>query len=95
MLNFDFLKKGLGIIYPPHFVFNFSATYISCYILLTDLISLPDCFYFTRYWSICVLIVFSLDCDVINFEINLIFLIKPFFLHDRQKSKYLDNEKIF
>ena len=24
------------------------------------------------------------SCDVINFEINLIFLIKPFFLHDQK-----------
>ena len=35
---------------------------------------------------------------VINFEINLIFLIKPFFLHDqtvKTKFKYLENEKSF
>ena len=24
MLNFDFLEKGLGIICPPHFVYDFS-----------------------------------------------------------------------
>ena len=33
-----------------------------------------------------------------NFEINLIFLIKPFFPHDqksRQKIKYLENERSF
>ena len=38
------------------------------------------------------------DCDVINFEINLIFLIKSFFYKttkSRQKSKYLENEKSF
>ena len=23
MLNFDFLEKGLGIVYPPHFVYDF------------------------------------------------------------------------
>ena len=31
-----------------------------------------------------------------NFEINLIFLLKPFFLHDKkswEKRKYFDNEK--
>ena len=27
----------------------------SSYILLTDQVSLPDCLYFLRYWSICVL----------------------------------------
>ena len=38
------------------------------------------------------------DCDVINFEINLIFRIKSFFCKtkkSRQKSKYLENEKSF
>ena len=24
MLNFDFLKKGLGMVFPPHFVYGFS-----------------------------------------------------------------------
>ena len=24
MLNFDFFKKGLGIVSPPHFVYDFS-----------------------------------------------------------------------
>ena len=30
----------------------------SCYILLTDQISLPSCLYFLRYWAICVLQLF-------------------------------------
>ena len=37
-------------------------------------------------------------CDVINFEINLIFLIKPFFYmtkKSRQKFKYFENGKSF
>ena len=25
MLNFDFLEKGLGIVSPPHFVYDFSS----------------------------------------------------------------------
>ena len=25
MLNFDFLEKGLGIVSPPHFVYDFST----------------------------------------------------------------------
>ena len=25
MLNFDFLDKGLGIVSPPHFVYDFST----------------------------------------------------------------------
>ena len=38
------------------------------------------------------------SCDVKNFEINLIFLIKPFFYmtkKSKQKFKYLENERRF
>ena len=52
MLNFDFLEKGLGILFPPHFEYDFSRKCLSCYALVTDQISLPDCIYFLRYWSI-------------------------------------------
>ena len=37
-------------------------------------------------------------CDVMNFEVDFIFLIKPFFLHDQKvmtKFKYLENKKNF
>ena len=44
-----FLEKGLGIVFTPYFVYNFS-----CYILLTDQISLSDCLDFLRYWAIYV-----------------------------------------
>ena len=43
-----------------------------------------------------IIIVCQPGYDVINFEINLIFLVKPFFLHDqivKTKIKYLVNEK--
>ena len=50
-------------------------------------------------WVICVLwIVYLTGCDVRNFEINLIFQIKPFFYitkKSRQKFKYLETEKSF
>ena len=29
MLNFDFLEKGLGIVSPPHFVYDFPKKNIS------------------------------------------------------------------
>ena len=72
----------------------------SRYIILTDEISLSDCPYFLRYWAISVLqLLFSFQGhDVINIEINLIFLIKPFFnmtKKSRQKFKYLENKKCF
>ena len=31
----------------------------------------------------CIAIVCKPGCDVMSFEVNLIFLIKPFFLHDQ------------
>ena len=56
MLNFGFLDKGLGIICPAHFVYDFSSKKCySCYILLTDQISLSGSLYFFRYWAVCVL----------------------------------------
>ena len=36
----------------------FQEKCFSCYILLTDQISLPDCLYFSRYWVICGLQLF-------------------------------------
>ena len=58
MLNFSFLEKGLGIVSPPYFVLIFQQKCFSCYILVTDQISLPDCLYFLRCWAICVLHLF-------------------------------------
>ena len=46
----------------------------------------------------CIEIVCFPGSDVINFEINFIFLIKPFFCmtkKSRQKHKYLENERSF
>ena len=48
--------------------------------------------------NICITIVCFPDCDVINFEINLIFLIKSFFSMPKksgQKFYYLENGKSF
>ena len=51
-----FLEDGLGIVSSSHFVYDFSKKiFFSCYALLTDQISLPDCLSILRYWSICVL----------------------------------------
>ena len=58
MFNFDFLEKGLGIVSPTHSVYDFSRKCLSCYILLTDQISLSDCLYFLRYLTICELQLF-------------------------------------
>ena len=43
--------------------------------------SLSDCLYFVRYWAVSLL---QLLVNITNFEIKLIFLIKPVFLHDQK-----------
>ena len=58
MLNLDFVDKGLGIVSPANFVYDFSTKCSSCYILLTDQISLSGCLYFLRYGAIRVLQLF-------------------------------------
>ena len=95
MLNSDYLKKSLGTISPPHFMVSQEKCF-SCYILFTDPISLSDCLYFLRYWAICILLLCFPGCDVVNFEINLTFLIKRLFYmtkNSRQKFEYLENKK--
>ena len=83
MLNFHFLDKSLGIVSPGHFLYNFSATmipmlysmnwtnFIAWLLLLLEILG-----------NICISIVCYSGCDVLDFEINLIFLIDSSFLHD-------------
>ena len=99
MFNFDFLGKGLEIVSPPHFENNLSrkmvlmlypingTNFIVWFPLLLEILA-----------KMCNAIVCWPGCDVTNFEINLIFLIKPFLYMTRkskQKRKYLENEKSF
>ena len=49
------------------------------YTLLINQITFSGCLYFLRYWAIFVFNCLLIGCDVINFEINLTFLIKLFF----------------
>ena len=58
MLNHDYLQKGLGIVSLPHFLYDFQEQCFSCYILLTDQISLPDCLDLLSYWLISTLQLF-------------------------------------
>ena len=79
LLNSDFSEKGLGIVFTQRFVYDFSRkmflilysinwpNFIVWLPLLRDILG-----------NICIAIVCFPDCDVISFEINLIFLIKPF-----------------
>ena len=57
--NFDFLKKGLGVVSPPHFVYDISRKmFFILYSILIDQISLFYYFYFLRYWAVCALQLF-------------------------------------
>ena len=69
MLIFNFLEKGLELAPPPHFCMIFQEKCFSCYILLTEQISLGNK---------CTEFVHVSGYGVITFEINLSILIKPF-----------------
>ena len=85
MLNFNFLDKGQGIVSPAHFAYDFLTkmflmlysmnypNFIACYSLLLGILG-----------NMCIAIVCYPCCDVMDFEINLIFLTEPFFLHDQK-----------
>ena len=85
MFNFDFLDKGLGIVSPAHFVYEFSTKMF----LMLYSINLPNFIAWLPLLldilgNICIAIVFKPGCDVMDFEINFTFLIEPFFLHDQK-----------
>ena len=86
-LNFDFLNKRLGIVSPAHFVYDFSTQLFlmlysfSCYIQFHCLVAF---ILLEILGNVCIAIVFYPGCDVMDFEINYIFLIEPFFLHDQK-----------
>ena len=61
----------------PHHILRliFQEKCFSFYILLTDQISLPDCFYFSRYWAISVLQLFvNQALTTLNLKLTLSFL---------------------
>ena len=93
------LKKGLGVVSPPHFPYDFQEKYFSSYDLLTKQILLSDCLYFIEIFrKTCAAIFRYQFCDVINFEIYLSFLTKPFSSMSKsseQKLKYLKKERTF
>ena len=85
MLDFDFLDKSLAIVSPAHFVYDFSTkmflmlysinkpNFIAWFPLLLEILG-----------NMCITIVCEPGCDVMNFDINLIFLIESLFLHDQK-----------
>ena len=84
MLNFDFLEKGLGIAFPPHFVYDFSKKIVSHVIFyyLTKF----HCLIASTSWDIGQYVYsncFFLACDVTNFELKPYLLNQAVFLHDQ------------
>ena len=85
MLKFDFLDKGLGIVSPAHFVYDFSTKIF----LMLNSINWPNFIPWLPLLlrilgNVCIAIVYYPGYDVMDFEINLIFLIEPFSLHDQK-----------
>ena len=87
MSNFDFLEKGLEIVSPPYFVHDFSRkiflmlysiNWANFIVWLSLLLEIWD--------NMCIEIVSFPGCEVINFEINLIFLINPSFYMTKKSS---------
>ena len=84
MLYFDFLDKGLGIVFA-HFVYDFSTKmFLMLYStnwpnsigwlpLLLEILG-----------NMYIATVCYLGCDVMDFQINLIILIEPLFLYDQK-----------
>ena len=93
-------KKGSENILSTAFVYNFSRKIF----LMLYSINWPNLIVWLLLLveilgNMCIAIVYFPDCDVkINFEIKLIFQIKPFFYttkRSRQKFQYIENEKSF
>ena len=97
MLNFVFLEKSLGIVSPPHFMYDFLRKmflmlyFINCPYFIVSLPLLLEILI-----NMCIAIACEPCCNVIIFLINLVFLIKSFFFmtkKSKQKLKYLENKK--
>ena len=89
---FKKIERGLELVSLPHFPHNFwrkillllhSINWLNFIVWLPLLGEILD--------NMCIAIVCKAGCEVMNFEINLIFLIKPFFLH---KQKIVTKTKI-
>ena len=86
MLNFDFFLKRVWEYYLHYILcMIFQKMCFSCYILLTEQISLSDCVEILD--NICIEVAFFSGCDVIKLGINLIFLTIPFLYMTKNGKK--------
>ena len=78
-------KKGVELVSLPHFLHNFwRKIFLSLYFInsLSFIVWLP--LLREILGNMCIVIVYQPGCEVMHFEVNLIFLIKSFFLHDQK-----------
>ena len=88
-------KRGLELVSMIYFLHDFEEKCFLRYILLTDQVSLP--LVLEILGDMCIVIICCPDCNVINFGINLNFLIRPFFFitkKSRQKCKEIFSDAI-
>ena len=97
--RFWFSGKSLVLVSPSYFGHNFSRKMF----LMLHCINWPNFIVWLLILleilgNMCIMIVCWRGCDIIKFEINLIYLINTFCFmtkKSRQKLKYLENEKSF
>ena len=88
MLNFDVLENRVVIVSLPYFAYNFSRKMF----LMLYFINWPNFITWLSFLleilvNMCIAAVCEAGYDVIDSEINLIFLIKPFSYYQKVKTK--------
>ena len=78
MISFDILEKNMGLVLPPHFVYDFSRNMFPVSFSInwpTFIVWLP--LLLNILGNMCIAFVRFPGCDIIHFEINLTFLLTP------------------
>ena len=80
LLNFDFFEKDLGLASLPNFLLCDFSKKIFVLLYFINLPNIIPCLSLRleELGNIFIVIIYFLACDVIDFEIDLKFLIKPF-----------------
>ena len=98
MLKFGFSKEGLGLVSPPHFVHDSSTKIFLVIFYSWHNFILWLALHLKISGKLCIVIGCYLACDIINVEIYLSFLIKPFSClpeNSEEKLKYLKTKRDF
>ena len=84
---FQKTKRGLELVPLPHSLYDFQRKiFFLLYSINWPNFMLPLSLILQILSNMCIVIVPYSGCNVVNFEINMIFQIKPFFL-DEQKDE--------